>query len=117
MFRAKIDLKLKCVMATIRRSGRPKSSISTVRPPSSSAIASSPDKGASGLNSVLPKTEAIEATFSAPEAATTRKTANTCGKPQTIWLFMPVTIWPLCSMYQTAPMPIAVTSASTPSKR
>ena len=36
------------------------------------------------------ETDEIEATFKAPEAATIRKIANTCGKPQTTSLFMPV---------------------------
>ena len=40
------------------------------------------------------QTEAIDATFSAPDAATMRKIAKTCGNPHTTWLFMPVTICP-----------------------
>jgi hypothetical protein len=42
----------------------------------------------------LPNTEPIEATLSTPDAATIRKIANTCGMPHTIWLSMPVMIWP-----------------------
>ena len=59
---------------------------------------SRPDSGARGLYAGLPNTEPIEATLSTPEAATIRKIANTCGMPQTIWLFMPVTMWPCSSM-------------------
>ena len=41
----------------------------------SQTIAIRPDSGASGLYSLLPNTEAIEATLSAPDAATMRNTA------------------------------------------
>ena len=90
-FQVNIDLKLKCVIATIRRSERPRSSTSTSSPPSISASDRIADSGASGLYIGLLNTDAIEATFSAPDAATIRNTANTCGRPQTIWLSMPVT--------------------------
>jgi hypothetical protein len=36
----------------------------------------------------------IEATLSAPDAATIMKMAKTCGMHHGIWLFMPVTTWP-----------------------
>ena len=85
-------------MATISRSGRPRSSTSTARPPTSSAMASSPDSRAMLWYRVRPKTDATDATFKAPEAATMRKTAKMCGVPQTIWLSIPVTWWPLDSM-------------------
>ena len=80
------------------RSGRPRSSISTIRPPASSARHSRPDSGARGLYTGWPKTEPIDATLSTPEAATIMKMANTCGRPHTTWLFMPVTMWPCISM-------------------
>ena len=44
-----------------------------------------------GQRQILFLDEPIEATFSAPEAATIRKMANTWGMPQTTWLDMPVT--------------------------
>ncbi len=80
------------------RSGRPRSSISTARPPASNAMHSRPDSGARALYSGLPNTDPIDATLSAPEAATIRKIAKTCGSPQTIRLFMPVTMCPCSSM-------------------
>ena len=49
MFHAKIDLKLKVVIATINLSGRPKSSTNTINPPVSKAIASNAESLASGL--------------------------------------------------------------------
>ena len=48
-FHANTDVGLKLVAATITRSGRPRSSISTIRPPMSKAMLNSPDKGAHGL--------------------------------------------------------------------
>ena len=54
-------------------------------------MASRPESRASGLYSSRPNTEAIDATLSAPEAATIRNTANTCGIPHTMRLLMPVT--------------------------
>ena len=83
MFHAKMDLKLYLVMATIRRSGRPRSSTSTISPPASRAKDNKAESRASGLYITRPNTEEIDATFSAPEAATIRNTANTCGVPQT----------------------------------
>ena len=49
MFHAKIDLKLKVVMATINRFGRPRSKTRIIRPATKKANARSADRGASGL--------------------------------------------------------------------
>ena len=49
IFQVNIELRLKCVMATIKRSGRPRSSNRMHKPPRSSEIATRPDKGAKGL--------------------------------------------------------------------
>ena len=43
MFHANIDLKLKVVIATIKRSGRPRSKTRTINPPVSKQIANSAD--------------------------------------------------------------------------
>ena len=80
------------------RSGRPRSSISTIRPPASMARHSRPDSGARRLYTGWPKTEPMDATLSTPEAATIMKMAKTCGRPHTTWLVMPVTTWPWISM-------------------
>jgi hypothetical protein len=92
------------------RSGRPRSSISTISPPASSATHNSPDSRARDLYAACPNTLPTDATFSAPEAATIRKIANTCGVPHTISLFMPVTTWPSCSITSAAPSPTASTT-------
>ena len=64
-------------MATIRRSGRPRSNTKTIKPPANSAKATRPDKRDSGLYIFLLKTEAIDAILSAPDAATIKNKANT----------------------------------------
>ena len=58
------------VIATIRRSGLPRSNIKIINPAIKKAIANSADKGASGLYSFLLNAEDIEAIFSTPEAMT-----------------------------------------------
>ena len=69
----------------------PKSSTKIINPPSNNANDTKPDNRDKGLYIALLKTEAIEATFNAPEAATIKNKANTCGIPQTIRLPIPVT--------------------------
>ena len=96
-FHAKIDLKLKVVIATMRRSGLPRSSTKTINPPVNKLIAKSAESLPSGLYIFILKTEEIEAIFKTPDAAIIKKIANTCGKPQTIWLFIPVSQCPSCS--------------------
>ena len=58
------------------------------------------DAGKAGEGFVIRrlKTDDTEATLSAPEAETIRKTAKTWGVPHTIWLLMPVTPWPCVSI-------------------
>ena len=68
-------------MATTTRSGRPRSSTSTITPPATSAMHSRPDSGAQDLYALSPNTEWMFATLSTPEAATTRKTANDVRQP------------------------------------
>ena len=51
----------------------------------------------------LAEHRADEATLSTPDAATIMKIANTCGRPQTTWLSIPVTTWPCSSMEWAAP--------------
>ena len=84
IFHAKIDLKLYVVIATIRRSGLPRSNTKIISPAIKKAIANSADKGASGLYSFLLNAEDIEAILSTPEAMTIKVTAKICGSPQTI---------------------------------
>ncbi len=72
---------------------------------------SRPDNGAQDLYALSPNTEWMFATLSTPEAATTRNTANTCGSPQTIWLFIPVIAWPSTSIACAATSPVSTSSA------
>ena len=74
-----------------------------------------PESGARALYADLPNTEPTEATLSTPDAATIMKMANTCGRPQTTWLFIPVTTWPCSSMVWAAPSPASATSAPSES--
>ena len=71
-------------MATIRRSGLPRSSTKIISPAIKKAIAKSADNGASGLYSCLLNADDIEAIFKTPDAMTIRVTAKICGKPHTI---------------------------------
>src|ERR1700690_502217 len=57
----------------------------------------------------------MEATLRAPDAATIMNTANTWGRPHTIWLFMPVMMWPWCSMVKAARSPSRASSPRPPS--
>ena len=76
-------------------------------------MASSAESRASGLYAARPNTDAIDATLIAPDAATIRNTANTCGMPHTMRLLMPVTWWPSTSMWCAASSASA-TSAANP---
>ena len=49
IFHAKIDLKFYVVIATIKRSGLPRSNTKIISPAIKKAIANNADKGASGL--------------------------------------------------------------------
>jgi hypothetical protein len=72
------------------------------------------------LYSACPNTDPTDATFSTPDAATIRKIANTCGIPQTIRLFIPVTMWPRSSITWAAKRPamtIAPPRATSAQKR
>ena len=84
MFHAKIDLKLYVVIATIRRSGLPRSRTKIASPAIKKAIANRADSGARGLYNFLSNTDDIDAIFSTPEAITIKSTANMWGRPQTI---------------------------------
>ena len=72
------------VIATIKRSGLPRSNTKIISPAIKKAIANNADKGASGLYSFLLNAEDIEAILSTPEAMTIKVTAKICGSPQTI---------------------------------
>ena len=84
IFHAKIDLKLYVVIATIKRSGLPKSRTKIISPAIKKAIANNADSGARGLYSFLLNADDIEAIFKTPDAITISVTAKICGKPQTI---------------------------------
>ena len=96
-FHANIDLKLKVVIATISRSGRPRSRTKTIKPPVNRQMAKSADSLPRGLYIFILNTDDIEAIFKTPEAAMIKKIAKTWGSPQTTWLFIPVIQWPSCS--------------------
>ena len=76
-FHANIDLKLKVVIATISRSGRPRSRTKTIKPPVNRQMAKSADSLPRGLYIFILNTDDIEAIFKTPEAAMIKKIAKT----------------------------------------
>ena len=99
------------------RSGLPRSTTRTASPPNNRQIARPADTRAIGLYASIRNTEANAATFNTPDASSIRKIANTCGRPQTTWLFMPVTQWPFTSMKCAAPRPATTNANNKPSIR
>ena len=78
-FHANIDLKLKVVIATISRSGLPRSNTKTIKPPVNRQMARRADNLPRGLYIFILKTDDIEAIFKTPEAAIIKKDCKNMG--------------------------------------